>query len=152
MKRSISQIIKDAWKLFCLDIWQNKVALFVIIVYFTFIQCVCYSSCPMVMVTGYPCPACGMTRAGVALLRGDFALAWKIHPFIYGVIGFILLFITIRYILRKKIGILKIPFLVFIVAMIAYYFFRMVTTFPSIPPMSYYNSNLLAQLYYFIRR
>lgn len=36
--------------------------------------------------TGFPCPGCGLTRAMFMVLRGDFAGAWKMHPFIYGVI------------------------------------------------------------------
>lgn len=37
--------------------------------------------CPARLLTGHPCPGCGMTRASVALLRGDLAGAWRLHPF-----------------------------------------------------------------------
>ncbi|WP_375708179.1 DUF2752 domain-containing protein [Lactobacillus delbrueckii] len=29
--------------------------------------------------TGYLCPGCGMTRAVVAILDGNFAKAWQMH-------------------------------------------------------------------------
>jgi hypothetical protein len=36
--------------------------------------------CLMAVALHVPCPGCGMTRATVALLRGDFARALAIHP------------------------------------------------------------------------
>lgn len=37
--------------------------------------------CPIDAVTGVACPGCGMTRACVALARGEWANAWSLHPF-----------------------------------------------------------------------
>lgn len=36
--------------------------------------------CPFAVVTGHACPGCGMTRAVLALARGDLGLAWFYHP------------------------------------------------------------------------
>jgi hypothetical protein len=36
--------------------------------------------CVMAFVFSVPCPGCGMTRATLALLRGDFGRALAIHP------------------------------------------------------------------------
>lgn len=36
--------------------------------------------CVVRFVTGVPCPGCGMTRAWLALLRGDLAAALAYHP------------------------------------------------------------------------
>jgi len=38
--------------------------------------------CPIALLTGVPCPGCGMTRAASALLRGDLSLALDYHPLI----------------------------------------------------------------------
>lgn len=43
--------------------------------------------CPFRLVTDIPCPGCGMTRSSIALARGDFAAAWKHHPFAYGLVA-----------------------------------------------------------------
>ncbi|MBV9928935.1 MAG: DUF2752 domain-containing protein [Acidobacteria bacterium] len=37
--------------------------------------------CPLKSATGIPCPGCGLTRASVALLRGDFASGLRAHAF-----------------------------------------------------------------------
>jgi uncharacterized protein DUF2752 len=37
-------------------------------------------SCPFLAVTGYPCLTCGATRCAIALLHGDFSLAWSWNP------------------------------------------------------------------------
>jgi len=37
--------------------------------------------CPFRAATGIPCPGCGLTRASLRLLRGDFAGAMHEHPF-----------------------------------------------------------------------
>jgi hypothetical protein len=36
--------------------------------------------CPVAIVTGYPCPGCGLTRATMALLHGDLHEAMHLHP------------------------------------------------------------------------
>jgi hypothetical protein len=36
--------------------------------------------CPFLAVTGYPCLTCGATRCAIALLHGDFSLAWSWNP------------------------------------------------------------------------
>ncbi len=36
--------------------------------------------CPFAIVTGHPCPGCGLTRATVALLQGHLAEALHLHP------------------------------------------------------------------------
>lgn len=38
-------------------------------------------SCPMKAATGVPCPGCGLTRATVALLRGDLYASLRTHAY-----------------------------------------------------------------------
>ena len=37
--------------------------------------------CPFAELTGLPCPGCGMTRSMLAMLRGDWGLVMRLHPF-----------------------------------------------------------------------
>ncbi len=98
----------------------------------------------MVMVTGLPCPGCGLTRAGFALLRLDLAGAYRIHPFIYPIAGYIAVFGWNRYIMGRRMGKkLKAGLTVLMVLVILFYGWRMWMYFPGEPPMSYYERNLL---------
>ena len=38
------------------------------------------TTCLFRIVTGNPCPTCGMTRATCALAHGEWAKAWRYHP------------------------------------------------------------------------
>jgi Protein of unknown function (DUF2752) len=37
--------------------------------------------CPVKSALGIPCPGCGLTRASLALLKGEFAAAFRTHAF-----------------------------------------------------------------------
>lgn len=36
--------------------------------------------CPVSALTGIPCPACGLTRASIAFVKGDIHAAFAYHP------------------------------------------------------------------------
>jgi len=43
--------------------------------------------CPMRSLWEVPCPGCGMSRACLAIARGEFSSAWGYHPFAFGLVG-----------------------------------------------------------------
>ena len=67
-----------------------KWAIILIIAYFALGKYFLYSLCPMVVITGFPRPGCGLTRARFRLLRLDFAGAWRMHPLVFAAAGFLL--------------------------------------------------------------
>lgn len=44
-------------------------------------------------VTDIPCPGCGMTRACLAILQGEFSTAWRYHPFSFLLVGLSILIV-----------------------------------------------------------
>ena len=41
--------------------------------------------CPMRLITGYPCPGCGGTRAMGAISLGQFDKAWSLNPITFAI-------------------------------------------------------------------
>lgn len=48
--------------------------------------------CAFRLVTGIPCPGCGMTRAWASLALGDWASAWTYHPLALPFVGLVVVY------------------------------------------------------------
>ncbi|MBQ6554423.1 MAG: DUF2752 domain-containing protein [Firmicutes bacterium] len=99
--------------------------------------------CPMRIITGLPCPACGTTRSLISLAQLDFKTALWYQPVIPLVIVHCLYFSYRRYIMhdtKAKLfnGVLAAIIIIGILA----YFYRMYRYFPERPPLEYTNNNL----------
>ena len=137
------KICKDAGS--CLRVVKWVVA--IAIAHFTILKYFLYSLCPSVLITGFPCPACGMTRAGGLVLTVHFEEAAKLQPFIYVLGIFTVLCIIHRYLLLKdSYEWMKWCLIIIIISMVLFYTYRMIRYFPNIPPMTYYPYNLIARL------
>lgn len=145
-KRSWKEIWCQAMLLMRQDIKENRMFLFVLALYVLIIKLFFHISCPLVLTTGFPCPACGLTRAGLALLRGDWKGAWQIHAFIYPLAGLVIVAVIWRYFLQKKMEALKWLFAIWSVGLILYYAYRMICFFPGNPPVSYYPNSILSRI------
>lgn len=63
---------RDTWQMIRRDLWNIRIVILVLAIYFTVAWCFLYTSCPLVLVTGFPCPGCGLSRAAFSILRGSF--------------------------------------------------------------------------------
>ncbi|MDD2955721.1 MAG: DUF2752 domain-containing protein [Oscillospiraceae bacterium] len=98
------------------------------------------TGCLFKRLTGVPCPSCGMTRAWFAVLRLDLAGAFALHPLFWCVplVGLLLAF-----------GRGKVLFWGCVAAgalFLAVYLWRMAQYFPTVSPMDYDYTSLLARL------
>ena len=144
MRRTKRQTLYEAFLLLWKDIKDIRWAIMLIIAYFVLGLKYLYSLCPMVMITGFPCPGCGLTRAGFRLLRLDFTGAFRMHPFIYLIVVYAGMFGWNRYVRKQKMGkYLNAFLLLLMIGMVIFYIWRMANYFPGDPPMSYYRRNLL---------
>lgn len=89
--------------------------------------------CPVRNLLGFPCPACGLTRATAAALRGDFALAFSCHPlfplaYICLLLFILYLFLSAKHKLTKKRDkLFAVIFICILIAFLAVYFIRIFT-------------------------
>lgn len=150
MKRTAKQVIKEGLSLLWQDVRSLRIAFLLMAVYFFVMEVFLHNACPFVLVTGYPCPACGLTRAGLHLLQGEFAEAAKLNLFIYPIAALLVLFFLYRYVLRRKADMLVKLTIVLILLMVLYYIYRMCTQFPGEAPMTYYYGNLFRRIKEFV--
>ncbi len=102
--------------------------------------------CPSVIVTGFPCPGCGMTRAVLYLLKGQFLRSWALNP-AAGLWGlWALWFAFERYIRGQKCKGLTWALCGIALFMISVYLIRMVRYFPDRPPYVYTPNNLFSRI------
>ena len=129
------------------DIKSARWAIILIIAYFVFLKNYIYTICPVVLLTGFPCPGCGMTRAAFRLFCFDFLGAWEMHPFIYPIGALFVMFCFSRYFMNGKyMKCVKWFMILIAIGMVIFYIYRMITMFPEASPMTYYYGNYLNRL------
>lgn len=124
------------------DLWRLRLPLFLAAIYLTCTGLGLGNVCIFQILTGFPCPGCGLTRAGILVLTGQWAQAARMNFSIYLWIFFLLYLLAARYFFpqlqRKLTGVL----IVTCIFTIFYYTARMLLVFPD-PPLVYETKNLL---------
>lgn len=148
------------------DFKRGSGAILGIALFYYILSKIQYSTCPFLMLTGIPCPFCGMTRAAFGLLRGDFLFAWQANPMIYGLLVLGMAFVIVRSgkkndsnmeeisenqsvsekFRKKRATICKKIVGLFFILLILVYLIRMITMFPDQWPMLYYQGNDLQRV------
>ena len=97
--------------------------------------------CPINYISGFPCPACGITRSFFMLLKGNFFESLKFHPFALIILIYAFYFIIGRYLINISYKNLEKIFIIIGIFMIFFYIYRMIYYYPSTKPLTYnYNS------------
>ena len=79
--------------------------------------------CPIKLLTGFPCPACGATRALLALLHGDIQGYLHYHPLALVLVSDVLVAIHIQHTGRFK-TVLWLYLIVTLIINLVYNFYR----------------------------
>lgn len=127
----------------CHDIKKYLPILCLIGLYIVVMSLVAGKVCPVRIAIGIPCPGCGITRSLWLLCQGQIAGSIKIHPMgIWMVPGMILAGYE-RYVpgSGKKWG--QAYLVIWSIACVAVYIWRMVFWYPNIEPMLHDSKNLL---------
>ena len=73
--------------------WRDKLMELGLLALLVAVMYILQLGCPILRLTGVPCPGCGMTRACLAVLRGDFAQAFRLHAMVFALPLLLLLFL-----------------------------------------------------------
>lgn len=103
-----------------------------------------HASCPIVLLTGFPCPGCGISRAFFKVLRGDLKSAMVMNPSIFLWLIWGLVFCYERY-TRKRQNIVIGTLLITTALCFGLYIYRMKYFFPGELPLTFYYKSIFGQ-------
>ena len=98
------------------DIYNNRFAICIVIIYLLFMQIIFSTLCPIKAIFNVDCPGCGLTHATIYILKGQFIEACNANYTVFLWWGLIILFFIDRYVNKFKIN--WIPSLLIIVSAI----------------------------------
>ena len=137
--------IRSIWKRISSDIKNYYIAILLFVALNIVVRKVFRAFCPFLIVTGLPCAGCGMTRAVFCFLTGQFERGMNLNPAAPLWILWIAAFVINRYILGKNSKWIRVLLGMVVVITLVIYLYRMLTQFPSYPPMTYYRNNIMAK-------
>ncbi len=140
------------WTLLTKDIKNIIPVGIVLLVFLTFLYIVFGSNCIFMCVTGFPCPGCGLTRAGINFLMLQWGNSLYYNPFIFPIALLSLLGVVNRYIRNKSNSKLTKWVILMGICMILYYGYRMYVYFPTREPVVYHDHNISRIIHLFITK
>ncbi len=108
------------------DLYNIRFAIFTLMVYGIFMQIQFHTICPFKALTGFPCPACGLTHATIYVFMGEFSKAFSANPTVLLWLITIFLFALDRYIYSLKIKIFPYFFILVGIITIVWYCFSVI--------------------------
>ena len=137
----IEAICKRIWK----DIKTYYIAAILFLIYNAVVRHFFHAFCPFLIMTGFPCAGCGMTRAVYYILTGQIVRGMDLNPAAPLWIAWFAFFAVKRYIRGKDSKwTMRLLGGVWAVTLVIYAY-RMATQFPGSPPMTYYRNNLMTK-------
>lgn len=125
------------------EYWAAAVAL---ALYTVLVNLLFHAFCPMVIISGLPCPGCGLTRSFVYLISGRIWQSVYINPMGIPIACILMYFFWNRYVAgRRAKGIMQLAVGV-IISLLLLYFWRMYNFFPNRIPYVYTEENILSQI------
>lgn len=141
--RKIQVVLERIWK----DIKSLRIAILALLLYNVIARSVFHAFCPQLILTGFPCAGCGMTRAVFYILTGQFMRGMRLNPAAPFWIVFLVWFFINRYLrgIHSKNTTLWLSLVCAIT--LGIYLFRMFYFFPSDPPLIYYKDNIMRRIF-----
>ncbi len=131
------------------DVKGYGVAMAAVLLYAVAVNLIFHAFCPLVILSGFPCPGCGVSRATLCFMTGRWQSAWQMNPVIFPIALFAAYFCLCRYLLGRKVKGAKTGIAVIFVLLFVVYCLRMYLHFPDRIPYVYVEENVLARIFPF---
>lgn len=128
------------------DIKTFYPALLVFALYNIIVRTIFHAYCPFLIVTGFPCAGCGMTRAVFYILTGRVKRGMDLNPAAPMWILFLLWFFAERYVRGHTPRHVKTVLAMVVLVTFGIYLYRMINFFPGSPPLVFYRNNLISRV------
>lgn len=143
---AMKEIGNRIWK----DLKDFLPAILIFGIYNVIVRTIFKAFCPFLILTGFPCAGCGMTRAIFYILTGHIERGMRLNPAAPLWIALIAWFFWNRYVrgIHKK----STTFWLVVVCLITFiiYIYRMINYFPGDPPMVYYRKNVMHKIWQYL--
>ena len=144
VKQGIKQLKQD------ISDWYKGIL--AVIIYMMITKVIFGTVCTFVIVTGVPCPGCGMTRAGISFLTLQWEDAWNYNCILFLIVPFAIYWFACRYFFQCRCRGFMVGLTVIAICLLGLYIYRMVRYYPEIEPMVYNKNNILCFLRNWIDR
>ena len=136
--KSVKRVFLNIWK----DVKRYRSGVLALAVYCTVTHIFFHTICPVALVSGFPCPGCGMTRAFSQIITLHFVDAVNMHACIVLWVPLIIWMAVRRWAFEKP-GFPVRPLVGVMIITVVYYVWRMVTIYPYRLPMVFREKNLI---------
>lgn len=123
----IGKLLKRTGKKILDDVKMIRLPLALLFFYGALTQRFFHTVCPWAILTHLPCPACGLTRAGLCVCTFRFREALRLNAMIFFWMAYILYAVVVHYVLqwdKGRKGCLLAPAAVLALATICYFVWR----------------------------
>ncbi len=145
-------MVKTVFRRIIKDLRDNRAPIIAIAILWVLAELVFHRFCPVVIMTGFPCPGCGLTRALFHLITLHPIKALEYNPsYPFWVVLAVAFFIR-RYVKGGSTTVLRYPMIAVCLITIGIYIWRMTHVFPGKEPMVYFHGNAFARLMPFYER
>ena len=128
------------------DLRDNRAPIIAIAILWGLAEIIFHRFCPVVIMTGFTCPGCGLTRAlfNLITLHPIKALEYNLSYPLWAALAVV--FFIRRYVQGGSTTVLRYPVMAVCLITIGIYIWRMTHVFPGKEPMVYFHGNVFARL------
>ena len=139
-------MVKTVFRRITKDLWDNRTLITAIAIMWILAELIFHRFCPVVIVSGFPCPGCGLTRALFHLITMHPIKALEYNPSYPFWVALAIAFVIRRYVQGKDLKVLRYPVMAVCIITIGIYVWRMTALFPGKEPMVFFEESVFGRV------